>query len=166
MKTVKKDFYSTLKLFGGVFLFVGLMACSSDTPSNTDDGNTGNAAPADITITVDNVGSSAWEVTDVQGDNNAATQGENNTTITLRENMRYRFINNGGSAHPFGVQDSNSDYLLAQGSRSGSFEDDPEVDFSSDNDGVFFTVTPALAAELATYNCQIHSSMEGSVSTE
>lgn len=146
---------------------LGLASCSDNSSNVIDGGNEGpGPTPVDITITIDNVGSSAWEVTDVNGDDNAATLNENNTTITLRENMRYRIINNGGSAHPFGLQDSNSDYLLAQDDRTGSFEDDPDVDFASSTDAVFFTLTPALAGELATYNCTIHVAMEGSVTVE
>ena len=142
--------------------FILSFAACSNNSSNVNSGNE-KPAPADITITINNVGSSAWEVTSVDGDNNAATLNENNTTITLQEDMRYEFINNGGSAHPLGLQDSNGDYLLAQDSRTGSFENDADVDFISDSEGVFFTVTPELANVLSTYNCTIHVSMEGSV---
>jgi len=150
---------------------VTLAACSTNSSSN-DDGDNNEPPPppattADVVITVDNVGASAWEFTDVEGDDGAATINENNTTLTLQENLRYRFINNGGqTAHPFGFQDAAEAYLLAQGDRVGSFEEEDGVDFESDNEGISFTLTSALAAEINSYNCQIHASMEGSVSTQ
>lgn len=118
----------------------------------------------DVTVTIDNVGASAWVVTDVQGASGVATQDENNATITLTPGTRYRFINNGGSAHPLGFQDANDAYLLREGG-SGSFEDDGAVSYVENSDGVTFTVTQALADEMATYNCTVHASMEGSIAT-
>jgi FtsP/CotA-like multicopper oxidase with cupredoxin domain len=140
-----------------------ISACSDSTSTDEDDENNPPPATADIQITVDNVGASAWEVTGMEGDENAAEENEENTAITLEVGQRYRLVNNGGSAHPFGLQNANGDYLLAQGSESGSFESDGDTDFESDEEGITFTLTQALADELSTYNCQIHGAMVGSI---
>lgn len=157
---------SLYQIFLCVMIGISFAVCSSNT-SSSDDGDNNEpppAATADVVITVDNVGATAWEITNVEGDDNAAEENVNNTTIMLEENLRYRFVNNGGlTAHPFGFQDSNDAYLLAQGDRKGSFEESDSVDFESDDEGITFTLTPALADQIASYNCQIHVSMEGNI---
>jgi len=115
----------------------------------------------DVTVTVNNVGTSAWEVTDVEGASGVAGSGEN-PTLTLEVGTRYRFDNNGGSAHPLGFQDGSSDYLLNQDG-SGSLEGDSDIGYEEDGDGVTFTYTQSLADEVATYRCTVHPSMEGDV---
>jgi len=137
-----------------------VISCSSNNGSSADE----TPDPSvNITATIDNVGSSSWEFTSIVGDNNTASLNENNTTLTLVVGQRYRFVNNGGSAHPIGFRNSNNEYLLAQGSTGGSFESDQDVDFVSDSNGVTFTVTQSLADAVATYRCTIHASMEGTV---
>ena len=123
----------------------------------------GEGNPADVTITINNVGASAWEVTDVQGASGIVVGGQN-PTITLTVGTRYRFVNNGGSAHPLGFQDSGGSYLLNQNG-SGSLEGDASIGYQEDGDGVTFTYTQSLANAVATYRCSIHSAMEGSIQT-
>jgi len=55
-----------------------------------------------VTVSIDNVGASAWEVTDVEGDENVAPTGEENPTLTLQVGTRYTF-ENGGWSPPSGV---------------------------------------------------------------
>lgn len=55
-----------------------------------------------MTVSIDNVGASAWEVTDVEGDENVAPTGEENPTLTLQVGTRYTF-ENGGWSPPSGV---------------------------------------------------------------
>lgn len=117
----------------------------------------------DVTVTLNNVGASAWEVTDVQGDDVAPT-GVDNPTLTLAEGVRYRFVNNGWSAHPFELRDADTDPLLSQ-SADGSFEGDSETNWVDDGTELAFTVTSELADELDSYICTVHSSMVGSVET-
>jgi transforming growth factor-beta-induced protein len=127
--------------------------------------SSGSGSSADVTITVNNVGSSAWEVTNVDGASGIAGSGEN-PTLTLSTDTRYRIVNNGGSPHPFGIQEGNGDYLLAQPDDiNGSYESDADVNFVSDSDGVTFTVTSALAGDASTYNCTVHGAMEGTLET-
>ena len=119
----------------------------------------------DVTVSMDNVGTSAWEVTDVTGDENVATTGEENPTLTLQVGTRYLFENGGWSSHPLAFRDANDDPLLTQ-SGTGSFEDDTDVNWVDDDQTVAFTLTESLASELDDYVCTIHSSMNGSVATE
>jgi hypothetical protein len=128
--------------------------------------NAGGGSTADVTITVTNVGTSAWEVTDVQGANDVAETGTNNPTLTLEVGTRYRIDNNGGvGAHPFALEtDTNGDYLLRQESgQSGSLEGNADINYVEDGDGITFTYTQTLADQVAAYQCTAHGQMEGSV---
>lgn len=124
---------------------------------------TGGGSTADVTITINNIGASAWEVTGVDGANiDDISDGGENPALTLSVGTRYRFVNNGDAAHPLGFQNGASEYVLNQDG-SGSFEDESEVNYAEDADGVTFTYTQALADAVTTYRCTIHASMEGTV---
>ncbi len=128
----------------------------------------GGSGGADVTITVDNVGNSAWEVTGVSGASGVAGSGDN-PSLTLETGKRYRIDNNGmRSAHPFAVETgTDGDYLLRQESgQSGSLEDDADVNYKEDDEGVTFTYTQTLADQASAYQCTFHTSMEGSVQTD
>ncbi|MFB6279230.1 MAG: hypothetical protein ABEK75_06965 [Salinibacter sp.] len=127
--------------------------------------NAGTAGGADVTITVDNKGNSAWEVTAVSGASDVAQTGTENPTFTLELGKRYRIENNGGrSAHPFAVENGNEEYLLRQeGDKAGSLEGNADINYAEDDNGVTFTYTQTLADAAAAYQCTFHSSMEGSV---
>ena len=127
-------------------------------------GNIG--ANAVVTITVDNVGNSAWEVTSVSGASGVATTGTENPSLTLETGKRYRIDNDGGrSAHPFAVEaGTDGDYLLRQESdQSGSLEGNDGVKYVEDSEGITFTYTQTLADQAGAYQCTFHPSMEGSV---
>jgi plastocyanin len=119
----------------------------------------------DVTVSLNNVGTSAWEVTEVTGDEDVAPTGEENPTLTLQVGTRYLFENGGWSSHPLAFRDANGDPLLTQ-SGTGSFEDDADVNWVDDDQTVAFTLTESLASELDDYICTVHSSMNGSVATE
>lgn len=115
-----------------------------------------------ISVTVDNVGVVAWEVTDA--DEEVATFGEENPEITLTIGERYSFENLGWQSHPFEFRDEDGNPLLSQSS-AGEFEDDEDVNWV-DGDEVFsFTVTEELAGELNDYVCTVHRPMTGTVET-
>jgi plastocyanin len=139
-------------------LLVGCDSDGSGMESSDPDGPSGT-----VTVTLNNVGSSAWTVTDMQGASGVASDGEN-PTLTLTVGTRYRFVNNGGSRHPIGLQDSSGTYLLAQ-DRDGSREEDPEISYAEDDAGITFTYTASLASEVATYRCTIHAAMNGAIAT-
>ncbi|MCS4048364.1 hypothetical protein [Salinibacter ruber] len=137
-------------------------------------GNAGETrSNADVTITVDNVGNSAWEVAGVnvtnvsQGD---VTQvGKENPNFAFEVGTRYGIVNSAGrSAHPFAVETgTDEDYLLRQESgQSGSLEDDSNINYVEDEEGVTFTYTQTLADRVAAYQCTFHGSMEGNVQTD
>jgi plastocyanin len=122
-----------------------------------------------VTVVIDNVGSSAYEVTSVTGadtgSDGLAQTGVDNPTLTLEEGTRYTFDNNGWSGHPLVFRDANDDALLSQNG-TGTFESDPNVNWVDNGDTLDFTLTPALAAELDDYICSYHSSMNGDIVTE
>lgn len=123
------------------------------------------APEPDATITINNVGASAWEFTNITGDGASATLNQENTALNLTVGNRYRFINEGGGAHPLAFLDSSDASLLSQ-EGGGSFTNDENVEFSVNSDGVTFTLTSALAAEISSYICTFHGSMKGSISTQ
>ncbi|MFP4506166.1 MAG: fasciclin domain-containing protein [Cyclobacteriaceae bacterium] len=147
-------------LVGGFLL---LTSCDEEDMDMTDD--TGDAPMADVTITLNNVGSSAWQVTAVEGTDaaNVATLNTDNPAISLEEGTRYRFINQGGSAHPLEFRNAAGDPLLVQFDESGSLEDNAMINYQEDSEGVTFTLTTELNDALASYFCAIHSSMNGSI---
>ncbi|MFC7057389.1 cupredoxin domain-containing protein [Halovenus salina] len=117
-----------------------------------------------VTVTLDNVGISAWEVTGVEGADDVGPTGEENPQLTLQEGVRYTFVNNGGGSHPLAFRASDGETLLSQ-SDDGSFEGDSETDWVDDGGSVSFTLTSELADEMATYVCTVHGSMTGSIET-
>jgi len=119
---------------------------------------------ADVTVAMDNVGASAWEVTEVQGGDDLAPTGEENPTLSLQVGTRYTFENGGWSFHPLAFRDENDNALLTQDG-TGRFEDDPAVDWTDDGDILAFTLTDGLAAELDDYICTVHSLMNGDIET-
>jgi len=130
-------------------------------------GANANGGGADVTVTIDNVGTSAWEVTSVSGASGVAQIGTENPTLTLTVDTRYRIVNNGGSAHPFGTRNASDEYLLRQESnQTGSLEDDMGINYQEDDEGVTFTYTQSLADAMTTYRCTVHSSMNGTVETD
>jgi plastocyanin len=120
------------------------------------------ASGHDVTVSIDNVGFRAWEVTNVEGSEDVAETGVDNPRLTLTEGTRYKFENGGWSAHPLAFRDSSDDPLLSQDG-PGTFEDDEDVNWVDNGDTLAFTVTSGLAAELDDYICTVHSSMNGSV---
>jgi hypothetical protein len=116
------------------------------------------------TITLNNVGSSAWEVTSVNGTYISADTTVENPVISLSNiGTRYIFYNDGYSAHPLEFLDSNGDVLLSQ-SGTGTFESDPDVNWVDNDTSVEFTLTTELSDQITDYRCTIHTSaMAGSI---
>ncbi len=127
---------------------------------------TASSHEADVTVTINNIGSNAWEVTAVDGDEDVAPTGEENPTLTLTEGTRYSFENEGSGAHPLAFRDSDDDELLSQ-SGDGSLEDNDDIDWEDEGETATFTVTEELAGSLDNYVCTAHPSMVGDIeSTE
>ncbi len=130
--------------------------------------NAGSGSSADVTITINNVGTSAWEVTSAEGADGVAGNGDN-PALTLEVGKRYRVDNEGGrNAHPFALETgTDGDYLLNQEADSeGSLEDNSDINYEEDDEGITFTYTQTLADQVAAYQCTFHSSMEGTVQTD
>ncbi len=118
---------------------------------------------ADVTLSVDNRGAEAFYLS-AATTSGIAELGADNADWTLTVGRRYRVLNLGGAAyHPFELR-SGGDVLLSQLETSvGTLEADAEIAFESDADGVTFTLTPALAQVLTSYNCAYHAAMTGGI---
>jgi hypothetical protein len=116
----------------------------------------------EVTVSIDNQGATAWEVTDIEGEEDVAPTGQANPVLTLRVGTRYTFENGGWDFHPLAFRDADDEPLLSQ-SDSGQFEDDEQANWSDDGETVAFTLTPDLADTLDDYVCTVHSSMNGQI---
>ncbi len=119
---------------------------------------------SDVTVTIDNVGASAWELTAVDGSDGVADIDTRNPTLELTTGTRYRFENEGYSGHPLAFRDARNQALLSQ-EETGRFEDNDTVEWVDNGTAVAFTVTEELAAELNQYICTVHLSMIGGIET-
>ena len=114
-------------------------------------------------LTIDNVGVSAWEVTQDETGSVAET-GAENPTMTFEVGQRYAVTNDGWSQHPFAVETDDGTVLLSQSpDEEGDFEGDADVGWVDEETEFSFTFTESLAAEATTYRCTVHPSMEGDV---
>lgn len=113
-------------------------------------------------ITIENVGSSAWNIVEIDGEGASGDTGVENATLTLDEGLRYTITNLGASGHPFQLLDADGNVLIAAGG-GGSLQEDADADVVvNDDDGtITFTLTGALAAQVASYICEFHPAMEG-----
>lgn len=150
---------------GGAALTAGVPAKTKATPTVSEH--------SDITVILDNVGTSAWDVTEVQGADGVA-QKTNNPELTLTTGTRYTFRNQGWDAHPLAFRESGDGggygdsgmTLLTQGD-DGTLEDDTSINWKEDGSSVSFTLTDKLADSLDQYRCTVHSgSMEGTIITQ
>lgn len=142
----------------GVGVGLASVSSASTATAQSDDSPTG-----DVTITIDNVGNSAWSVDNIDGTGAEAADGDN-PEVTLTRDQRYVIENNGWSAHPLAFRDADGDPLLSQDA-TGQYEDDAAVDWVDNDTEVAFTLTEPLAEDLAAYNCTVHAAMEGDIDT-
>ena len=119
-------------------------------------------AEADVVVTMENAGNEAWVVTSVDGDRNVANVDEENPTLRLQVGNRYRIENLAAAEHPLELLDTDGNVLLAQGG-AGTLADDGEIAYAEDASGVSFTLTEALAEQLAGYQCGVHPEMAGDI---
>lgn len=142
-------------------LFLLPLSACSDGPSATEPTDPG---PAAATLTLQNVGASAYRLVGIEGVGAQGGVNTENPGIQLRIGERFTFVNQGGaSAHPLDFRNAAGQKLFGQSRQGGSLEDDPEVAVSYDGNAVTFTLTPALAAVLADYVCSFHPSMGGAL---
>jgi len=115
-------------------------------------------------ITIENVGSSAWSFVEIDGQGASAEIGVNNATLNLNAGERYTITNLGASGHPFQLLDGSGNVLIAAGG-DGTLQDDSDADvvIDDENGTITFTLTGALANQVAAYICEFHPSMVGDV---
>ncbi len=119
---------------------------------------------ADATITINNVGSSAWVVETIDGEGASADTGVENTAITLQEGLRYTIVNLGANNHPLQLRDASGNVLVAaQGNGELQNYEPANVIVNEDEGSITFTLTGELAERIATYNCTPHAAMEGDI---
>lgn len=113
---------------------------------------------ADVTIEIDNIGITAWEMTNIDGDENVAEVGTKNPEITLTEGTRYTFKNEAWDNYPLVFRDSDSTEVLSQDG-DGEFEDNDAVNWIDNGDIFAFTLTDGLAGNIAEYLAPSYSNM-------
>jgi len=109
------------------------------------------------TLTLNNDGVAAWEVTTFSGSGITTQIGVDNPDIELTViGTRYEITNDGYPTHPLEFLDDQDNVLLSQ-STTGSFESDSGVNWVDNDTSVEFTLTQALSNELTTYRCTVHT---------
>lgn len=152
-----------LPLTLSIFLLTSLLAGCETGSEATISGPQAPDGDRTVTITMRNLGTSAWVVSDIEPDTDATTTGVENPAFVLTEGERYRINNEGGSAHPLAIRSENGDNLLRQDTAGGSLADQRDIDFVADDTGITFTFTRSLAQEVDSYHCTNHADMTGSV---
>ncbi|REL37707.1 fasciclin domain-containing protein [Rhodohalobacter sp. SW132] len=122
------------------------------------------ADEADATITINNVGSSAWVIDEIEGDGASAELEEENTPLTLEAERRYTIVNLGAEDHPLQLRDADGTVLISAQGDGEIHNYEPANVVVNDEDGsITFTLTGGLAEAIATYNCTPHAAMEGDI---
>ena len=162
---------SPIRVISLLFVCLLLVNCSDDENGSNDPAEPIGSDPANpvegdaISLTLNNQGASAYFVADQTG-GDVTSLNENNSSWSLQVGQRYEITVVNSGAHPLMLRNAADEVLLGMANGgSGSFENDGEVNFfSNQSDGSFyFTVTQDLANELDDYACQVHtSSMQGS----
>ncbi|AFL86013.1 hypothetical protein Belba_3512 [Belliella baltica DSM 15883] len=148
----------TIKVFiTGLFLFTITLGCSKE-----DEIPDPNAISA--TITANNVGTSAYIFTSIEGSGATSTLNMDNAALTLKIGSRYQIINLAGLPHPFTIRGIGNTTLLAQNDVVGTFESNSAVNFIATDTGITFTLTAEMAAQIAPYQCGRHAAMTGNIS--
>lgn len=139
-------------------------ALDSDTPSDSEeDPTTTEETTTSVSFTLDNVGSSAWEITD--SSESVGQEGTENPTLHLETGTRYVVTNAGWDGHPLAFRTQDRTALLSQDS-NGELEDESSVNWVDNDETIEFTFTDSFAARVDEYYCTIHGFMWGSVQTE
>lgn len=150
----------------GYSLLAALLVTAASFAGAQDEAGAAASAAADITITFTNDGARAWRVVATEGEDaeRVAELRVDNAPLWLELGKRYRIVNEGGRrVHPFGLasEEGFRGPLLTQSADAGAFEADREVAFEKDDEGITFTLTPALAESLHAYYCTAHPNMTG-----
>jgi hypothetical protein len=138
----------------------GLFVAGTGVPTATGQGD-GDGQQAAI-VSLQNVGSEAWELVTATAGIGADT-GTQNPTLKLETGARYAFVNLGWeNGHPLAFFDAEGGVLLSQDG-DGAFEDDPDVEWVDGRTEIAFTVTDSLAAELSGYRSTASEGMAGGI---
>ncbi|MCH7402170.1 hypothetical protein ACFOUP_18820 [Belliella kenyensis] len=146
------------KLFAATLFMVSVIFACTEEKDNIPDPNFVNS-----TITVNNIGATAYIFTAIDGDGARASLNVENTALTLKIGSRYEIKNEAGRAHPFLIMGIANTTLLAQNDMVGTFEDNPSVNFVATDSTMSFTLTPELATQIAPYMCGRHAAMTGNI---
>ncbi|HHP7237446.1 hypothetical protein [Longibacter sp.] len=160
MRTASSVFV-LLTLAGSLFFLTACETGSETTISGPDP-----EGPPTVILTFRNLGTEAWIATNVQGADGVVDAGTENPTLRLNEGVRFVVENDAGvTDHPFALRGPDGTILLNQRDGGGSLSNEPDINFTADDDGMAFTFTRSLSQEVATYNCLNHVDMEGTVVT-
>lgn len=146
-------------------LFFILAACTSNTTSvEQPEENPDPQSPSVTTITVGNMGATAYVFIGIDGEGADAPLNEENAEIELTVGERFTFNNDAGaSSHPLDFSNSDRDKLFGQSNAGGLFDEDDTVDLVKDGNSISFTLTAELASALNDYVCSFHPGMNGGI---
>jgi plastocyanin len=150
----------SLKAIPFIILSSAILAISCSDQSSLED--TLPDLEISATITINNIGASAWTVESIEGVGAAAETGTENPAITLEAGRRYMIVNLGAANHPLEIRDEENNVLIAEAG-NGSLQNyaPAEVVVDSENGIMTFTLTGDLAAQANNYHCQPHPPMVG-----
>lgn len=159
---MKTSFILTLTL---VTFSLLLFTCTNNvTSTESEEEMTDDPGVEQTRVTLDNVGSTAYVVTNIDGNGANAEQNKENTPIELKIGQRYTFTNSAGASnHPLGFRNADREYLIRQGNNSGAFGDDADVNVVKSGNDISFTLTDALAAQMVQYICAFHPDMTSEI---
>jgi len=140
-------------------------ACTSNTTDADTTPEVDDPSETEVnTITVDNMGATAYVFIGIDGEGASGELNRENAEIELRIGDRFIFDNeSGASNHPLDFRNGDRNKLFGQSNADGSFDEDGDVDVVKDGNKISFTLTADLAAELSGYVCSFHPGMNGNI---
>ncbi|REL39035.1 hypothetical protein DYD21_03505 [Rhodohalobacter sp. SW132] len=140
--------------------FIAMIVSCSDTTSSSE-----SSEPVrETTITMENMGASAFVFIGIDGSGANANLQKENAEIELRVGDRFTFENMAdASRHPLDFRNNDDEKLFGQSNSSGLFDDIDEIDLEMNGNAITFTLSPDLASVLNDYICSFHPGMRGNI---
>ncbi|NBC25883.1 MAG: hypothetical protein GVY08_03410 [Bacteroidetes bacterium] len=153
------------RIFPLLLMTLFVISCTNNSTSTdpSDDTETP-AGPAVTSITIDNVGATAYIFIGIDGDGASANLNEQNAELELKTGERFSFKNEAGASnHPLDFRNSDREKLLGQSNGDGLFDNNEEVDLKKDANTITFTLTAELAGAINDYICHFHPGMNANI---
>jgi len=153
------------RIFPLLLISLFVISCTNNSTSTDPSDNTETpAGPAVTSITIDNVGATAYIFIGIDGDGASANLNEKNTELELKTGERFSFKNEAGASnHPLDFRNSDRQKLLGQSNADGLFDDNEAIDLKKDANTITFTLTAELAGAINDYICHFHPGMNAKI---